>query len=160
PGRFDGRHVLLHRPMAGLVGAGAGIWISWSPDLRHWGDHRPLLGPGDAGSWASQKVGIGPPPLLTRDGWLLLYHGLRAAAAGAIYRAGLALLDRKRPELVVARSKDWVLGPVAPYERVGDVGNVVFPCGWILGGDGDTLRVYYGAADTSVCVATASLAAL
>jgi predicted GH43/DUF377 family glycosyl hydrolase len=160
PDFFDGRHALLHRPMAGFVGAGAGIWISWSPDLRHWGGHRPLLPRGNAGSWASQKVGAGPPPLLTPDGWLLLYHGVRGTAAGSIYRVGLALLDRERPERVLATSADWVLGPEAPYERAGDVGNVVFPCGWILGGDGDTIRVYYGAADTSVCVATASLAAL
>ena len=160
PERFDGRYALLHRPMTGLAGAGAGIWICRSPDLRHWGDHRPVLAALDAGSWASHKVGVGPPPLLTPDGWLLLYHGVRLTASGSIYRAGLALLDREQPERVLARSADWVLGPEAPYERVGDVGNVVFPCGWILGGDGDTLRVYYGAADTSVCVATASLAAL
>jgi predicted GH43/DUF377 family glycosyl hydrolase len=160
PERFDGRYALLHRPMAGLVGPGAGIWISWSPDLRHWGDHRPLLAAGDAGSWASQKVGVGPPPLLTPEGWLLLYHGVRGTASGSIYRAGLALLDAERPERVLARSADWVLGPEAPYERIGDVGNVVFPCGWILAGDGDTLRVYYGAADSSICIATASLAAL
>ena len=160
PDRFDGRYALLHRPMTGLAGAGAGIWISRSPDLRHWGDHRPVLAALDAGSWASHKVGVGPPPLLTPDGWLLLYHGVRLTASGSIYRAGLALLDREQPERVLARSADWVLGPEAPYERVGDVGNVVFPCGWILGGDGDTLRLYYGAADTSVCVATASLAAL
>jgi predicted GH43/DUF377 family glycosyl hydrolase len=160
PDRFDGRYALLHRPMTGLLGAGVGIWISWSPDLRHWGDHRPLLAAGDAGSWASHKVGVGPPPLLTPDGWLLLYHGVRVTASGSIYRAGLALLDRDRPERVLARSADWVLGPEAPYERVGDVENVIFPCGWILGDDGDTLRVYYGAADTSVCVATASLDAL
>jgi len=158
PERIDGRYALLHRPMAGFVGAGAGIWISYSPDLRHWGDHRPVLAAGEEGSWASQKVGAGPPPLLTPDGWLLLFHGVRATASGSIYRAGLALLDRERPERVLARSADWVFGPDAPYERVGDVANVVFPCGWIL--DGDTLRVYYGAADTSVCVARASLAAL
>ena len=88
------------------------------------------------------------------------YHGVRTTASGAIYRAGLLLLDRERPERVVARSADWVFGPRAPYERVGDVGNVVFPCGWLLGDDGDTLRVYYGAADTCVCVASASLVAL
>ena len=120
-----------------------------SPDLLHWGDHRPVLRPAD-GSWESDKIGLGPPPLLTATGWLILYHGVRPTASGSIYRAGLALLDRDPPEGVVARSADWVLGPQAPYERVGDVGNVVFPCGWVLEDDGDTLRVYYGAADTSV----------
>ena len=126
----------------------------------HWGDHRPLLAPGGRGTWESDKIGLGPPPLLTRAGWLLLYHGVRQTAAGAIYRAGLALLDGERPERVLARSPDWVFGPQAPYERVGDVGNVVFPCGWVLADDGDTLRIYYGAADTSVGVATASVEAL
>src|SRR5439155_7723646 len=100
------------------------------------------------------------PPLLTRAGWLLLYHGVRETAGGAIYRAGLALLERDAPGVVAARSPAWVLGPQAEYERVGDVGNVVFPCGWVLDDDGDTLRIYYGAADTSVAVATASLAGL
>ena len=84
----------------------------------------------------------------------------RETAAGAIYRLGLALLDAERPEHVLARSSEWLFGPEAPYERTGDVGQVVFPCGWLLREDGDTLNVYYGAADTSVCVATASLSAL
>ena len=85
---------------------------------------------------------------------------MRITAAGALYRVGLALLDRERPELVLARTPDWVLGPTAPCERVGDVGNVVFPCGWVLLDDAETLRLYYGAADSSVCVATASLSQL
>jgi predicted GH43/DUF377 family glycosyl hydrolase len=159
PEPVGGRYGLLHRPMGGLEGSGD-IWISWSPDLRHWGDHSPVLGHGEAGSWDSQKIGLGPPPLATDDGWLLLYHGVRTTASGSIYRCGLALLDRERPERVVARSREWVFGPQAPYERIGDVGNVVFPCGWVLGDDGDTLRVYYGAADSCVCVATASVAQL
>jgi predicted GH43/DUF377 family glycosyl hydrolase len=160
PEPFNGRYGLLHRPMPSADGTGGGIWLSWSPDLVHWGDHRPLLERGSAGSWESQKIGLGPPPLATEDGWLLLYHGVRATASGSIYRAGLALLDLERPERVLARCASWVFGPEAPYERVGDVGNVVFPCGWVLQDDGDTLYVYYGAADTCVCVATASLSRL
>jgi predicted GH43/DUF377 family glycosyl hydrolase len=97
---------------------------------------------------------------LTSNGWLLLYHGVRVTATGSIYRLGLALLDRDRPEIVLARSTEWIFGPEAPYERTGDVSQVVFPCGWLLGQDRDTLRIYYGAADSSVCVATASLSAL
>ncbi|HUK44859.1 MAG TPA: hypothetical protein VLV28_06170 [Gaiellaceae bacterium] len=160
PQSFDGRFALLHRPMADPSGTGSGIWLSWSSDLEHWGDHRPLLEVGGAGSWESEKIGLGPPPLLTDDGWLLLYHGVRVTASGSIYRVGVALLDRERPAMVLARSREWVFGPTAPYERIGDVPNVVFPCGWLLGEDGDTLRVYYGAADTTVCVATGSLRAL
>ena len=98
--------------------------------------------------------------LLTSEGWLLLYHGVRSTAAGSIYRLGLALLDVDHPDRVLARSSEWIFGPDAPYERTGDVGQVVFSCGWLLLDDGDTLRIYYGAADTSVCVATASLTGL
>ncbi len=101
-----------------------------------------------------------PAAALTDAGWLVLYHGVRVTAAGSIYRLGLALLDVERPDRVIARSSEWIFGPHASYERIGDVDQVVFPCGWLLGDDGDTLRIYYGAADTSVCVATASLSAL
>jgi predicted GH43/DUF377 family glycosyl hydrolase len=160
PERFGGRYALLHRPRAVTPRATGDIWLSWSPDLRHWGAHSCLIRAGAAGSWDSEKIGLGPPPLRTDEGWLLLYHGVRTTASGSIYRAGLALLEGENPERVLSRSRDWVFGPEAPYERIGDVGNVVFPCGWVLGDDGDTLRVYYGAADSTVCVATASLAAL
>jgi predicted GH43/DUF377 family glycosyl hydrolase len=160
PERFGGRYALLHRPRAVTPRATGDIWLSWSPDLRHWGGHHCLFRAGAAGSWDSEKIGLGPPPLRTGAGWLLLYHGVRTTASGSIYRVGLALLDLENPQRVLARSRDWVFGPEAPYERIGDVGNVVFPCGWVLGEDGDTLRVYYGAADSTVCVATASLPAL
>jgi predicted GH43/DUF377 family glycosyl hydrolase len=90
----------------------------------------------------------------------LLYHGVRVTAAGSIYRLGLALLDTDQPQRVLARSSEWIFGPREPYEISGDVPAVVFPCGWFLADDGDTLRLYYGAADTSICLATASLAAL
>ena len=159
PEAIGGRWAMLHRPVT-TAPATADIWLSWSPDLEHWGDHRRILSVGEPGHWDGLKVGLGPPPLPTPDGWLVLYHGVRGTAGGAIYRAGLALLDRQNPARVLARSPAWVFGPEAPYERSGDVGNVVFPCGWIVDGDGDTVRVYYGAADTSVCLATTSLSAL
>ena len=138
----------------------AHIWISWSPDLHYWGDNSILLPAREGGWWDAHKVGLGPPPLLTDRGWLLLYHGVRATAAGSIYRLGLAVLDTEQPQRVLARSSEWLFGPDAPYERAGDVPEVVFPCGWLLEDDRDTVRLYYGAADTSICVATASLAAL
>ena len=160
PRQFDGRWALIHRPVAQAPAHEAHIWLSWSPDLRHWGDHTILLQARKGAWWDAHKVGLNPPPLLTSQGWLLLYHGVRVTAAGSIYRLGLALLDTERPDRVLARSSEWVFGPRAPYERSGDVSDVVFPCGWVLDDDGDTLFVYYGAADTSVCVATASLSAL
>ena len=160
PQTFDGRWALIHRPVAIEPKHAAHIWLSWSPDLRHWGDHAILLPAREGSWWDAHKVGLGPPPLLTEQGWLLLYHGVRVTAAGSIYRLGLALLDAERPERVLARSSEWIFGPQTSYEHAGDVGDVVFPCGWLLAPDNDTLRMYYGAADTSVCVAEASLAAL
>jgi predicted GH43/DUF377 family glycosyl hydrolase len=160
PHRFGERWALIHRPVSTTPSQRADIWLSWSPDLRHWGDHAVLLPARDGGWWDAHKVGLNTPPLLTPEGWLLLYHGVRMTSAGAIYRLGLALLDAERPERVVARSSEWIFGPEASYERSGDVSQVVFPCGWLLDDDGDTLRIYYGAADSSICVATASLTAL
>ncbi|MFN8224290.1 MAG: hypothetical protein U0R50_13710 [Gaiellales bacterium] len=160
PCPLDGRWALIHRPVAMTPRHSADIWLSWSPDLRHWGDHRVLLSAREGAWWDAHKVGLSAPPLLTAAGWLVLYHGVRTTAAGSIYRHGLALLDATHPERVLARSSEWVFGPDAPYERTGDVSQVVFSCGWQVLPDGDTLRMYYGAADTSVCVATASVAAL
>jgi predicted GH43/DUF377 family glycosyl hydrolase len=157
PQTFAGRWALVHRPIAITPGDMAHIWLSWSPDLHYWGEHTLLLPARAGGWWDANKVGLGPPPLLTDRGWLLLYHGVRVTVAGAIYRLGLALLDAEQPDRVLARSSEWVFGPQAPYELAGDVPGVVFPCGWTLADDGDTVHMYYGAADTSICVATASL---
>jgi predicted GH43/DUF377 family glycosyl hydrolase len=160
PHAFDGRWALIHRPVATAPRQMAHIWISWSPDLHFWGDHTILLPAREGGWWDASKVGLGPPPLETERGWLLVYHGVRVTVAGAIYRLGLALLDRNDPTRVLARSSEWVFGPQEPYELSGDVPAVVFPCGWTLGEDGDTIHMYYGAADTTICAATASLSAL
>ncbi len=160
PRTFGGRWALLHRPVATAPRHMAHIWLSWSPDLHYWGDNAILLPAREGGWWDAHKVGLGPPPLLTERGWLLLYHGVRVTAAGSIYRLGLALLDGEQPQRLLARSSEWIFGPDAHYERAGDVPEVVFPCGWLLDDDGDTVRLYYGAADTTICLATASLAAL
>ena len=157
PQKFDGRWVLIHRPAARGSEHGAHIWMSWSPDLRHWGDAQILLPARRGAWWDANKIGLGPPPLLTDKGWLLCYHGVRVTVSGSIYRLGLAMLDRDDPSVLIARGNDWVFGPQASYERSGDVPDVVFPCGWILEEDGDTVRMYYGAADSTVCVATASV---
>lgn len=157
PVHFEGRWALLHRPMSMQTGLSAHVWLSWSPDLRYWGDARIVLHARRGGAWDANKVGLGPPPLRTDVGWLVCYHGVRVTASGSIYRAGLALLDLEDPCTVLARTDNWVFGPQAPYERTGDVPGVVFPTGWVLGQDGDTLRIYYGAADTVIGVATASL---
>ena len=154
PCQFDGRWALLHRPSSMDQ---AHIWLSWSPDLRHWGDHKILIHARQGGWWDANRIGLGPPPLLTDYGWLILYHGVRTTVAGSIYRLGLALLDRDNPGRVLVRGNEWMFGPEAEYERSGDVPDVVFPCGWILADDRRTVRLYYGAADTTMCVATGDI---
>jgi predicted GH43/DUF377 family glycosyl hydrolase len=98
---------------------------------------------------------MGPPPIETDHGWLVVYHGVRQTVAGGLYRAGLALLDLDEPAKVLRRSDEWVLGPGANYEVSGDVPNVVFPCGLVHHPENDRLFLYYGAADTRIGLATA-----
>jgi predicted GH43/DUF377 family glycosyl hydrolase len=154
PRRFANYWALMHRPMSVQ---GAHIWISYSPDLRHWGSHKLILEARRGAWWDAGKIGLSPPPIETPKGWLCLYHGVRPTAAGSLYRLGLALFDLHQPEQCILRGQSWIFGPEEPYERYGDVDNVVFPCGYILGADGDTLRLYYGGADTCIALATASL---
>lgn len=157
PRRFDGRFALVHRPKSD---AASHIWISYSADLRDWGGHKLLLPARKGGFWDANKVGLSPPLIETQRGWLMLYHGVRITAAGCLYRIGLALFALDHPDVCIARGDGWIFGPEADYERNGDVGNVVFPCGTTLDPDGDTLRVYYGCADTSIALATGSVRAM
>jgi predicted GH43/DUF377 family glycosyl hydrolase len=106
--------------------------------------------------WDSLRIGIGPPLIETEHGWLLVYHGVKETVSGAIYRVGLALLDREEPTRVLHRTPNWVLAPNEHYERQGDVPNALFPCGLIHDRERAELRLYYGAADTSICLAVAS----
>jgi predicted GH43/DUF377 family glycosyl hydrolase len=158
PRRIDGRWALIHRPTP-LAGP-AHIWLAFSPDLRHWGDHTLLLPAREGAWWDAGKIGLGPPPLETPEGWLMLYHGVRSTASGSLYRAGLVLLDLEDPRRVLHRTEEWVFGPSEPYEQTGDVGGVVFPCGWIHDPATDELRIYYGAADSAIALATATLSDL
>jgi predicted GH43/DUF377 family glycosyl hydrolase len=153
PDRIDGRWAMIHRPSP--LRGGAHMWISYSPDLRHWGDHSLLLEARDGAWWDAGKIGLGPPPLETPDGWLVMYHGVHVTGDGPIYRAGLALFDRADPRVLLHRLDEWVFSPITPYELTGDVAKVVFPCGWIVDEATDELRMYYGAADTSIGLATA-----
>lgn len=155
PTKFGDRYAMLHRPVSAFAGVDKHIWISFSPDLKHWGDHRVLIRARRGGWWDANKIGLSPPPLETPEGWLILYHGVRETPGGCIYRLGLALLDLEYPAKVIKRSDQWVFGPQESYEISGDVGNVVFPCGWIL--NKDELRVYYGAADSCIALASARL---
>jgi len=156
PRRFRGRFALIHRP---IVRGEAHMWISFSPDLKHWGDHRTLIMTRSA-YWDCSRVGLACQPIETPHGWMIFYHGVRITTAGAIYRVGLALLDLEEPWRVLRRSDEWVLGPRAPYERVGDVNDVVFPTGAIIHKETNQFNLYYGAADCTVAVATTSLSDL
>lgn len=153
PRKVGGRFVLIHRP---IIRGEAHIWIAFSPDLRHWGDHQILL-PTRSGSWDGHRVGLGPPPLETDEGWLVIYHGVRVTASGSLYRIGLALLDLDEPWRVIRRCEEWVFGPAEPFERSGDVPGVTFITGAVPSGDGKQLRLYYGAADSVVGLAVADL---
>ena len=157
PYRIDGRWVLFHRPKTEFGGGHGEILISRSPDLVNWSSPEQVLQPRDGAWWDSLRIGIGPPPLLTEHGWLLVYHGVKDTVSGQLYRVGLALLDRDEPTRVLRRLPNWVFAPLAPYERSGDVPNVVFPCGLLHDAASGEVRLYYGAADDSICLATARL---
>jgi beta-1,2-mannobiose phosphorylase / 1,2-beta-oligomannan phosphorylase len=156
PERVGGKWILFHRPTTAYGGSQAGIALSRSDDLSSWSPPEIVLQPRSGAWWDSLRVGIGPPLVKTEHGWLLIYHGVKETVSGAIYRVGLALLDLEEPTRVLRRAPDWVFGPLEPYERQGDVANALFPCGLIQSPSGE-LRIYYGAADTSICLATAQL---
>jgi predicted GH43/DUF377 family glycosyl hydrolase len=153
PRRINGRYALIHRPI--IRGKGH-IWISFSRDLKYWGEHSILL-PARHGWWDHHRVGLGTPPVETSEGWLIFYHGVRLTASGSLYRVGMALLDLDDPRKVIGRTDRWVLGPEEMYEYIGNVPGVVFPTGVIVDPATAEVRLYYGAADNSVAVATANL---
>jgi predicted GH43/DUF377 family glycosyl hydrolase len=154
PRRVGGFWAMIHRPVTTL---GAHMWISYSPDLRHWGSHKVMLEARRGGWWDANKIGLCSPPIETEKGWLTIYHGVRNTASGSIYRLGLALFDLENPHVCLQRGDSWMFGPEAPYERCGDVNDVVFPCGQTIGTDGDTIHLYYGAADSCMALATGSI---
>jgi predicted GH43/DUF377 family glycosyl hydrolase len=154
PRRVNGNYALIHRPMSDT---GAHVWMSFSPDLRNWGNHKLILQARKGGWWDANKVGLSPPLIETPRGWLMIYHGVRHTASGSLYRLGLALFSLEQPDHLLLRSDSWLFGPETKYERSGDVPNVTFPCGYTLGDDGDTINLYYGAADTCMALATGSI---
>jgi beta-1,4-mannooligosaccharide/beta-1,4-mannosyl-N-acetylglucosamine phosphorylase len=153
PRRIGGRYAVYHRPSDRGHTPFGDIFYATSPDLVHWGNHRFVFGP--AGGWQSLKTGPGPHPIETDEGWLLIYHGVWQSCNGYLYYVGGALLDLEQPWRVRYRTRDYLLAPTEPYERVGDVPNVCFPSSAVL--EGATLRLYYGCADTCISVAEAAL---
>ena len=154
PEKIGGYYWRLDRPMA----RNGMIWLSRSPDLIHWGHHRPLLAPGYS-IWNTTKIGP-TPPIRVPEGWLVLLHGVDTPCDGPHYYIGAMLLDADDPLKIVGKTRSYLLAPEAPCETNGQVDNVVFPCGAIARPECDELWLYYGAADTRVCLATGSLRAI
>ncbi|MHC5083573.1 MAG: glycoside hydrolase family 130 protein [Planctomycetota bacterium] len=152
PEKIGGKFARLDRPVAGGV---ANIWVSYSDDLVTWGNSRCVMTVRDD-HWDSWRIGASAQPIRIDGGWLVIYHGVKAASSGPIYRLGAALLDAENPAKVLCRTAIPILSPKEYYERVGDVANVVFSCGAILEDD-NQLKIYYGASDTCICVGTANV---
>ncbi|MFD2933618.1 glycoside hydrolase family 130 protein [Spirosoma flavum] len=167
PQKINGKYMLLHRPMVSEIGKPS-VWLAESADGIHWGNHRFVFGgrgrphQGPAGqerinnqfAWEGGKIGAGPEPMLTDDGWLVCYHGADETHA---YSLALALLDRDDPSRIIGRSDTPLLRPELSWERDGFFPNVVFSNGWIQWPDNSNkagkIWVYYGAADSGVGLA-------
>lgn len=146
PRKINGKYVMLSRPSDSGHTPFGDIFLSHSPDLVHWGEHRHVMGRGQG--WESTKIGAGPIPIETDDGWLMIYHGVLTSCNGFVYSFGAALLDLDRPWKVLARTRPYLLNPRTDYECVGDVPNVAFPCAALLDRPTNRLAIYYGCADT------------
>jgi len=150
PRKINGMYMMLSRPSDNGHTPFGDIFISQSSDLEFWGRHRYVMGTvkGNDSAWQSTKVGPGPVPIETEEGWLLIYHGVITTCNGFVYRMGCALLDIDEPWKVKYRSKDYILAPNELYECVGDVPNVTFPCATLADADTGRIAIYYGCADT------------
>ena len=153
PQKINGKYAMLSRPSDNGHTPFGDIYLSYSPDMIHWGQHRMVMQttPFVDSAWQCTKIGAGPVPIHTDEGWLVFYHGVITTCNGFRYAMGAALLDTDQPDKVIYRSKPYMLGPAAPYELMGDVPNVVFPCAALH--EDDKVAIYYGAADTVTCMA-------
>ena len=151
PKKINGKYAMYSRPSdAGHTPFGD-IFYSESPDLKYWGEHRHVMSQRDA--WSGTKIGAGPVPVETSEGWLLIYHGVLNSCNGFVYSMGVAVMDREKPWQVKYRANRYLLAPHMLYEQVGDVPNVVFPCATLCDADTGRISIYYGGADTVVCMA-------
>lgn len=151
PRKINGNYAMLSRPSDTGHTAFGDIFYSESPDLTFWGKHRHIMG--TRGSWQSTKIGAGPVPIETTEGWLLFYHGVLNSCNGFVYSFGAALLDIDNPYKVLYRTEPYLMSPQTQYECVGDVPNVVFPCAALSDSETGRIALYYGAADTVTGVA-------
>jgi beta-1,4-mannooligosaccharide/beta-1,4-mannosyl-N-acetylglucosamine phosphorylase len=146
PRRINGKYMMLSRPSDNGHTPFGEIFISQSTDMIHWGEHRHVMKPN--GGWQSTKIGAGPIPIETKEGWLMIYHGVLTSCNGFVYSFGAALLDLEQPWKVRYRTWPYLLNPRENYECVGDVPNVAFPCAALLDRPTNRLAIYYGCADT------------
>ena len=153
PEKFNGLYARLDRPHSEI--SPWSIWISYSPDLRYWGDSRLIMKP-EPYHWDEMKIGPGAPPIKTDKGWLSIYHGVFPTMDGSVYRLGVALHDLDDPSKIIGVGDNWILQPEEPYEITGYVHNVVFTCGAVPEDDG-TVKIYWGGANTVMCVGTARI---
>jgi predicted GH43/DUF377 family glycosyl hydrolase len=153
PEKFGGFYARLDRPHSEI--APWSIWISYSPDLLFWGEAKLIMRPVPY-HWDEMKIGPGAPPIRTPEGWLSIYHGVFQTMAGAVYRLGVALHDLADPAVIRGVSDSWILQPESPWEVTGYVSNVVFTCGAVAEADG-TVKIYWGGADSVMCVGEADI---
>jgi beta-1,4-mannooligosaccharide/beta-1,4-mannosyl-N-acetylglucosamine phosphorylase len=153
PCKINGKYGMLSRPSDTGHTPFGDIFYSQSPDMIHWGCHRFVMRP--AGGWQSTKVGAGPTPIETTEGWLMIYHGVLTSCNGFVYSFSAALLDLDQPWKVKYRAAPYLLAPYELYECVGDVPNVAFPCAALCDAPSGRMAIYYGGADTVVCLAFA-----
>ncbi|UCE08810.1 MAG: glycoside hydrolase family 130 protein [bacterium] len=151
PEKIHNKYIALHRPLGDSFSKPS-IWYAESPDLLHWGNHSCLMRPGE-NEWEQEKIGAGPQPIKTPEGWLLLYHG---CGRNSIYSLFLCLLDLHDPRKILKRGTAPILTPEDEWEKNGFFPNVVFSNGWVLMSDG-TVKIYFGAADNCVCLAETTL---
>ncbi len=147
PRRINGKYAMYSRPSDTGHTPFGDIFYSESPDLVYWGKHRFVMAP-KSWTWQSTKIGAGPTPIETTEGWLLFYHGVLTSCNGFVYSFGAALLDLDQPWKVIYRTAPYLMSPQMLYECVGDVPNVVFPCAALTDADTGRIALYYGAADT------------
>lgn len=158
PRKIAGKYAMLSRPSDTGHTPFGDIFYSTSPDLIHWGCHRHVMAPKKYPlTWQCTKIGAGPIPIETQEGWLLIYHGVLTSCNGFVYSMGAALLDLEQPWKVRYRAKPYLLSPQQFYECVGDVPNVVFPCAALVDAPTGRLAIYYGAADTVTALAFAQI---
>ena len=149
PRKVNGKYLMLSRPSDTGHTPFGDIFISQSPDLEYWGHHRNVMSPKqDKLTWEGTKIGGGPAPIETKEGWLIFYHGVLTSCNGFVYSMGAAILDINEPWKVKYRAKPYLLNPRTTYECVGDTPNVVFPCAALTDAETGRIAIYYGAADT------------